>query len=232
MNIGIHARQPGVGESVQREERHSCKVKPEILEKLLAFLNSPGNLQQYAFGRQVREIMNSRECVELGKVSRLQNLESLTEKFVKGIMSELDARGSLDLPDDNKRCQKLDPHGSMRQCMKGRVHDGRCNFTPNTSISAITIKQLIKSLTSGDVKSLSGLDDVRVVKGRDNFASLREISKEISLNADLMIKRINNTELFYQTDYIHHLKRSGTHRCNCLTCGFNDKGKSCELESF
>jgi hypothetical protein len=44
-----------------------------------------------------------------------------------------------------------------------------------------------------------------------------------------MVKWINDAELFYQMDYVPHLKKFGSHRCHCLTCGFHDKGESSHL---
>ena len=94
------------------------------------------------------------------------------------------------------------------------------------SVSFTTVKDFVESLTSADMVALSRLDDVRVEKGRDNFIALKNLAKEYSQTrqeAEAMIDRIDKTEIFHQTDYMPHLQRHGTHHCNCLTCGFNNK---------
>jgi hypothetical protein len=223
--IGIHTRYPGAFKPVEKEKRFCCRVDSDVLRKLVSFLNSPGNLQQYAFGTQVREILGGTDSVHLDNVSRLKNLDKLVGDFIISVISEMDAMLTHDLPDTENRCICLERH-SMRRCMKERKHSGKCNFTPKGSVSASTIRDLIESFTAGDIKSLSGLDDVRVLKGRDNFKSLRVIAKKVCKyeDVDVTVKKIDNIEIFYQTDYVPHLARVESHRCNCLTCGFNDRG--------
>jgi hypothetical protein len=223
--IGVHSRYPGAFKPVEKEQRFCCRVDSDILRKLVSFLNSPGNLQQYAFGTQVREILGGTESVQLDNVSRLKNLDKLVGDFIVSVIGEMDAMLTHDLPEPENRCTCLERH-SMRQCMEERKHSGKCKFTPKGSVSASTIRDLIASFTAGDIKSLSGLDDVRVLKGRDNFKSLREIAKKACKHEDVdaMLKKIDACEIFYQTDYVPHLEKVGSHRCNCLTCGFNDSG--------
>ena len=42
-----------------------------------------------------------------------------------------------------------------------------------------TIYELVNSLTNKDMVALSGLDDVKVEKGRHNFIALRSIAEEV-----------------------------------------------------
>ena len=115
----------------------------------------------------------------------------------------------------------------MRRCMKERGHAGSCSYTPVGSISVNTAMKLIESMTSGDLKRLSGLDDTKVLKGRDNFERMRTIARAFLLAGSpelkSMLGRIDAEELYYQTDYVGHLKAGG-HHCNCLACGFYDEG--------
>jgi hypothetical protein len=86
---------------------------------------------------------------------------------------------------------------------------------------------LVDSMTWGEQKSLSGLDDTKVLKGRENFIALRTLVKDIvtdQLSAKALLKRIDECEDFYKTDFTLHLKEKGDHRCRCVTCGFHDKG--------
>jgi hypothetical protein len=223
--IGVHTRYPGAFKPVEKEKRFCCRVDSDILRKLVSFLNSPGNLQQYAFWTQVREILGGTDSVHLGNVSRLKNLDKFVGDFIMSVIGEMDAMLTQNLPKMENHCICLERH-SMRRCMKDRKHSGKCHFTPKGSVSASTIRDLIQSFTAGDIKSLSGLDDVRVLKGRDNFKSLREIAKKVCNYDDVegTVNMIDDIKIFYQTDYVPHLAGVGSHRCNCLTCGFNDSG--------
>jgi hypothetical protein len=85
-----------------------------------------------------------------------------------------------------------------------------------------TAMKLINSLTFMEVNRLTGLDDVKGSKGQDNFEQMRQLAK-IYCSAGtylLMVKQINDHELFCQTDLRLHFKLVGGHCCSCLTCGF------------
>jgi hypothetical protein len=226
----IHAHFPGPLKPVKKTHIQRLKVSTELLAKLLTFLDSSGNLQRAAFGRQVKDLLDGLHTVEMDNVSRLKNLNKLVADYLTVILAELDVittKTGEEVPPDESRCTKLDQK-TPRRCMKPRSHEGDCAFTPKGSICAGTVRALVDSLTVGDIKSLSGLDDVKVLKGRDNFARLRDIAKQVLEpdEAKPFIKQCDDVELFYQTDYVPHLQRDGTHKCNCLTCGFNDKGES------
>jgi hypothetical protein len=80
-------------------------------------------------------------------------------------------------------------------------------------------------MTAGEQKSMVGLDDTKVLKGRDNFIALRTVVKDVFTDqskAKVMLKRIDDCEIYYKTDFPLHLKKHGDHRCQCLTCGFNN----------
>ena len=228
----IHAHHPGPLEPVRKAFVQRLLISKELLHNLLNFLNNPGNLQRSAFGTQLRTLVDGRETCELDNVSRLKKLDKLLCNFITYILSEVEVLASKDgkeIPGDKHRCTKLDQKATFLRCMKGQKHEGRCEFTPTGSISPTTVRTLVDSLTAGDIKSLSGLDDVKVLKGRDNFIGLREFAKKVCEHGEetnRIIEQINDCELFHQTDFVPHLQRVGTHKCNCLTCGFNDK---CEL---
>jgi hypothetical protein len=228
----IHAHHPGPLEPVRKPLIQRLKIPKELLHNLLNFLNNPGNLQRSAFGTQLRVLLDGRENVELDNVSRMKKLDKLLCDFIMYILSEIEVLTSKDgkeIPEDNHRCTKLDQKAKFLRCMKGRKHEGKCEFTATAaSITPNTVRDLVDSLTAGDIKSLSGLDDVKVLKGRDNFIGLRAFANKVCEHGEetkRIIKRIDDCELFHQTDFVPHLQRVGTHKCNCLTCGFNDKGE-------
>jgi hypothetical protein len=116
-----------------------------------------------------------------------------------------------------------------RRCVCNKDHAGsKCKFTLPGSISLSKAKDLIKVLTGNDIKKLSGLDDVKTEKGRENFIQLRKlIEKLVSPDReDAMKKRVDAVELFHKSDFDKHLERHSEYACACLSCGFFDKGKT------
>jgi hypothetical protein len=226
--IKIHAKYPGPLKPVKKPLIRRLKIAKELLYKLLAFLNSPGNLQRSAFGSQLKEMLDGSETVVMDRVDRMKNLNKLTSDYITSVFQELDVISTKDgesVPEPECRCKKVDQK-TFRRCLKPHQHDGTCSFTPAGSVCPSTVQALIESLTAGDIKSLSGLDDIKVLKGRDNFKALREIVNIVCSHdeAAALLKDIDDTELYHQTDFVPHLEKSGTHKCNCMTCGFNCKG--------
>jgi hypothetical protein len=226
-NIGVHARFPGPYKPVEREETFRACVDKGILAKLLEFLSSPGVLQTFAFGTKVMHLFNESQSVVLAKVDRQRQLIILVREFLESIMSELQAlsQQGAAIPESDLRCQKMD-QTTPRRCMSGRDHCGSCKFTPKSSVSPSLLRNLMGSLTHGDLKSLSGLDDTKTVCGRENFQKLRDLVKVFYNPEDWAekVEAINRVELYYQTDYVGHLQRVGSHGCNCLACGFYNSG--------
>jgi hypothetical protein len=176
-----------------------------------------------------KELLDGFETVEMDNVARLKKLDKLVVNYILAVLSELDIMTTKDgqeVPDSECCCTRLDQK-IFTWCLKDRGHDGKCAFTPKDSVCPTTVSSLIASLTAGDIKSLSGLDDVKVLKGRDNFKKLQEVAKKVydPKEEEAVIKRIDDCELFHQTYYVPHLKQDGLHGCNCLTCGFHDKGE-------
>jgi hypothetical protein len=226
----IHAIYPGPLKPVKKKLIRRLKIAKELLFKLLNFLKSPGNLQRSAFGSQLKECLGGSYTVEMDNVARTKKAGKLLTDYITAIFQELEVITTKDgesIPESTEcRCKQLDQK-TFRRCLKGHKHDGKCAFTPDGSICASTVQSLIESLTAGDIKSLSGLDDVKVLKGRDNFKALREIANIVCSpeEVDAMVKAIDDAELYHQTDFVPHLERSGSHKCNCTTCGFNCEGE-------
>jgi hypothetical protein len=94
-------------------------------------------------------------------------------------------------------------------CNKEGHAGNKCKFTLPGSILLSKAKDLIKVLTGNDIKKLSGLDDVKTEKGRENFIQLRKlIEKLVSPDKeDAMKKRVDAVELFHKSDFDKHLER-------------------------
>ncbi len=192
------------------------------------FMESPGNLQRYAYGQKIAAIFTDRDFVFLDSVDRLKKVHQLAAEFIVVLASEMEAQlgDSNNLPAPEDRCRCLERH-SHRRCMRERNHaDGaKCKFTPKGSICMTTAENLISTMTMGDIKRLSGLDDTKVLKGMENFISIRKYAKQYGgLDCERLLRQVDEVELFYKTDYVPHLIRTSAHQCSCLTCGFYDEG--------
>ena len=169
-NIGIHARYPGPFVPVHRKKSFKNRVDGQELLKLLHFLDSPGNLQKYAFGTQVLQLLDGSQSVTAACVHRHQKLETLSIKFIRALSDEMAGIASEVLPESNDRCQQLEER-TLRRCIKHRGHGRKCAYSHKavSPISLKTTKMLISALTASEVKKLTSLDAFKVFKGRENF---------------------------------------------------------------
>ena len=105
---------------------------------------------------------------------------------------------------------------SKVQCVKEKGHDGRHSFTPKNCLSATTIAKLLKDLTSGQMKSLAGLDVTDTKCGRENFVQMRTIVENLvgvvhydihrsSFDKEQLIAEIDQAEEFHKNGFARHL---------------------------
>ena len=110
--------------------------------------------------------------------------------------------------------------------MKIKSHEGNCHVTPKGSMSFTTARDFLRSLSGSgsEMKKLAGLDDVKTLKGRDNFLRMERIVDQVfdEEKAKSYKERISEISTFYLTDFIPHLSKESNHKCYCLTCGFCD----------
>jgi hypothetical protein len=135
--IKLHARYSGPFNPVKQVSSFCNQKLEAILTCLIEYLNHPGNLQRYAFGQKLMALFNNQELCELDAVDRLKKLEQLSAKFIIEMLSELDQVSLGALPEPEDHCPKCDPklqHYMHHQCMKEKIHEGRCKFTPKGSI--------------------------------------------------------------------------------------------------
>jgi hypothetical protein len=179
------------------------------------------------------ETLGGHDFVTIENIERCKKASRLAAEFVIQTFEEVTELTSTDVPESHLRCQKLE-RNSYRRCLCKRDHSGHCKFTAPGSISMTTATELIKSLTGNDIKKLSGLDDVKTERGRDNFVRMRRLVGQVcSLNeAPALKKEVDDVELFHKTDFDNHLSREAEYSCSCLTCGFWDKGASPILRIF
>ena len=107
--------------------------------------------------------MDGDDYKRLDNVARVVKLSKITSDFLMTVDQEAVFEGLL--PNSETRCQCLE-RGTFRRCLRLRNHqvDGsfpKCKFTEKGSLSSRTVEEFVKTLTSGQIKSLSGLDDVK-----------------------------------------------------------------------
>lgn len=165
-------------------------------------------------------------------MDRLEKAHALAARFIRTVDEEVTAQVTGVLPPTEQWCQRTEDM-TFRQCTCTRGHSGTCKFTSNGSASKTAIYEIVKFLTGSDCAKLSGLDDVKVLKGTDNWKRLHRINDQITACIERhqnISKRIQEQQLYYQTDYVPHLKPKGDMQCNCLSCGFFDKGKPASVD--
>ena len=179
--IRIHRRYPGPYKPVIKSKIYRQKVSTTHLQRLLTFLQTPGYLQRVAFGTKVEQVLDGNDFERLDNISRVVRLSKITADFLIAMDQEAIYEGSL--PSSEVRCQHLE-RGTFRRCLLQRNHnlDGssnQCKFTEKGSVATRTIEEFVKTLTSGQIKALSGLDDIKEIKGQKSFQSLRLLSKKV-----------------------------------------------------
>ena len=224
-----HALHPGPGQPVIRYVCTAMRVKKGTMESLLSFLERGDILQTYAYGEKVAQASTGLS-VRLDAVDRLMPLQEITAQFLEHLDGEMELATS-GYVEPECRCAKQH-HTSHRRCTKAEGHRGSCKFTPNGSMSAETIRSLVSSMTMGDVKSLSGLDDIATVQGYENFRRFKDIIGELGRLADVSGSEKAaaederaRTELFHKVHFRRHLQRTGTTLCSCLACNFHGEAE-------
>jgi hypothetical protein len=137
-----------------------------------------------------------------------------------------EANGVIIVPSDVERCKKIE-RDSFRRCLKEKGHKGKFKFTPPGSMSMTKASELVQLLTGADIKKLSGLDDIKVEQGRENFKNIRTYIDELfgPEESHALKKRVDDVENFHKSDFEHHLECQSEYSCACITCGFHHKGE-------
>ena len=223
-NIRLHHRYPGPHKKIIKPKLYWQKNGSMHLHRLLDFLNQPSYLQRLSFGTKVLSVMDGKDYQDLDNISRAVRLSKIDGDFLMALDQETIYSDSL--PSSELRCQCLEK-GTFRGCLHERNHQvGGISkkFIVKGSIPTRTIEESVKTLTSGQIKALSGLGDTKEIKGRNFFEDLRTLPKKYEMDQEKMkqlLKKIDHTEIFYQTDYGAHLSRHYDYTCECITCGYS-----------
>ena len=190
-NIAIHAIYPGKFRPVEKSTIFRKRVDMNILIRLISFLESPGNCKKYAFGEKILSLMDGTDIATLPNMDCDCKLKALTRNFLEELYADMDV-----IISEDERCTSLEKDTS-RRCRKKRGHRGKHSFSTKGLVGKSTIDMLIKTLTGKDIKSLAGLDDVKVMKGIESFIKLVEFAKRYNLEE--LIPKIKDVEVFHQT---------------------------------
>lgn len=102
-------------------------------------------------------------------------------------------------------------------------------------MSPSTVTKILHGLTTGEIKSLAGLDNIDVSKGRENFEHMRELaeilggvigSDDAKSLVDRLKERIDESETFHKVQFEKHLGEGNSEKnckCQCMKCGLSDE---------
>ena len=128
------------------------------------------------------------------------------------------------------RCTHVCRKSKLR-CLLNIGHKKRHRFTPPNLLSPSTITKLLSELTSGEIKSLAGLDNIDVSKGHDNFEQMRQIvdlqcsiigTDEAKERGQMLRNRVDAAQDFHKVNFRRHFK-TGNCKCMCINCGLSCK---------
>ena len=113
------------------------------------------------------------------------------------------------------------------RCYKDIGHKGRHGYTPQGLLSPSILTSVLLELTSGQIKSRAGLDNIDVTKGHDNFQEMINILQSLSffgkvdeMTCNDLSQKIEDAETFRKVDFPQHLGKSNN-ICACFKCGFH-----------
>lgn len=230
----LHARWPGALKEAPRTKIFRQRVSSQYIQRIMNFMESPGNLQRYAYGSKLLNIAagsSGSHTIEIDRVDRLKKVEQLTVEYIMDLEAEFNGVGDdTDLPNERCTCREKN---SLRRCRLQVGHTEKHKYTAKSSLSMTTVRNIVKTLTGDDIKRLAGLDDIKVLKGRDNFKRMEQLVSELCDDVDKekqLISQIKDAEIFYMNDFQNHLMEKGNQHCSCLTCGFCEDDHAADTE--
>jgi hypothetical protein len=216
------------------------------------WLHASNYLQNLSFGHKVIQYCNGvHTAIEAVKLTK--NITRITRDYADMWLKENnssednnveivdnsendDVNNNIILGDENvTQCTAI-CRKSRAQCFLRKDHkEKRHKFTPKSRLSSSTIENILHQMTAGKIRSLAGLDDTDVEKGRDNFLSMKSLVRTLSEagmygrngcpEADVLIENIGRMEEFHKIGFPRHLGNNESHHiCTCFSCGFHDEG--------
>lgn len=230
---------------------HRRCIEEKTIQDFIEWLNANDFLQNLAFGEKVVTMSNGYH-VAIESVKRTQSITKIIRDYYRHFLKELvEDQAEIDsdseeVDDDlstnnednedneedkcNSRCSQVSPKSRLR-CFLDKDHMGKHKYTPPDLLSPSTITKLLLELTSGEIKSRAGLDNIDVNKGHANFEHMSQMvdmltsiigSDEAKEKGEDLKFHINGTREFHKVDFARHLE-SGNSKCMCIRCGLRCK---------
>jgi hypothetical protein len=225
-----HRKYPGPGRSIKYVQKYFRKrVKEAVVSEFIEWLNASDMLQNLSYGHKIVKYCNGyhvpieavkrnkstsaivREYIEFWNEARTASLEP--EKLSDNDISDDDSIGNV--TDINNQCCSSVCKKTGAPCLKESGHEGRHSFTPKGMLSPSIIEQILNQLTSGQIKSLIGLDNTSVESGHENFLGMKAWVQKLSdvgkvagqtfSDTDILMQKITIVAEFHKVGYARHL---------------------------
>jgi hypothetical protein len=206
-----HANFPGAGYPESEIEKcYRKRVKEDTIEEFIHWLYATDKIQHVAYGEKVLKL-SSGKFICAPAINRTIHTTGIVKEYF---------RAFIEGRNDNitEFCDKVSPKTGTT-CLKPLNHGNRCNFTPKDGgmLSPSMVEKIVNELTSGEIRSLVGLDNIYVECGRDNFEHMKawvDIMSNYNRVAGMIISldefntlccRIENAQEFHQIGFAQHL---------------------------
>jgi hypothetical protein len=195
-------------------------MNPCVILSLFHLLLGPNSLQRHAFGLKFVETFGGRDFVMIDPKSKHTCSQVCCESlWWRGSFAKLGHTGrSPSLPENRAIYFSMVSlsQGSYRQDVS--VHANK--------MAAQWDLQRNSSRPWQELKQLTGLNDIKVEQGHNNFIRIRWLIDQLCNPDERMElkKQVEEVELFHKTDFPNHLERLSEFPCSCSTCGFYNNG--------
>ena len=131
-----------------------------------------------------------------------------------------------------KRCSKKNDTYGLR-CLLDDGHTGNHKYVPKGLLCPTSLTKILLELTSGEIKSQAGLDNITTIKGHENFKNMKSMIDNFTgiiedyhsrEEGEALKKEIDWVIDWHKVGFIQHLGK-GSSKCTCLKCGFYDEEK-------
>lgn len=253
-----HRKYPGPGRIIKANQHFFRKrVKEAVVSEFVEWLHASDMLQSLSYGHKVVRYCNGYH-VPVEAVKRNKTKSSIIRQYIdfwneaRVSTQELEESSCYDTDDKDDSCEEEDDYQLCSSvcrktgapCLKEKGHEGCHSFTPKGMLSPSTIEEILNHLTSGQIKSLIGLDNTYVESGHENFEGMKAWVKKLTdvgkvggqtfPDGGKIIQNIANVAEFYKIGFPRHLGQDESyHICTCFQCGFysEDDTICCKLHN-
>ena len=180
------------------------QVSYNKIKHFIDVLADPTYIQRVAHGCKSLTLTTGQKLV-VDKINRNESAAQMYKRYISSLPS-FNSPLSHDL-----RCKKRNKEGL--RCLRAAGHEEKHSFTPKGEISLSTAKRIIKKMTSGQVKSLAGIDGAVVALGEENFDNIKKLATRMLPQLSPMIhKRVDEIERYLKIAFADNLSNGS----NCV----------------